>query len=69
VGEYGSVIFIAGNKPMASEIAPLLIVVQLEQYAYGAAAAVACVMLAASLALLVLGAALQRRLEREGADR
>ncbi len=69
VGEYGSVIFIAGNKPMISEIAPLLIVVQLEQYAYGAAAAIACVMLAASLVLLVISAAMQRRLEREGADR
>ena len=68
VGEYGSVIFIAGNKPMVSEIAPLLIVVQLEQYAYGAAAAIACVMLAASLVLLVIGAALGRRLEREGAE-
>ena len=67
VGEYGSVIFIAGNKPLVSEIAPLLIVVQLEQYAYGAAAAIACVMLAASLVLLVVSAAMQRRLEREDA--
>jgi sulfate/thiosulfate transport system permease protein len=69
VGEYGSVIFIAGNKPLVSEIAPLLIVVQLEQYAYGAAAAIACVMLAASLVLLVVSAAMQRRLEREGDGR
>jgi sulfate/thiosulfate transport system permease protein len=69
VGEYGSVIFIAGNRPLVSEIAPLLIVVQLEQYAYGAAAAIACVMLAASLALLVVSALLQRRLEREGDGR
>jgi sulfate/thiosulfate transport system permease protein len=67
VGEYGSVIFIAGNMPMVSEIAPLLIVVQLEEYDYGAAAAIAAVMLAASLALLAVGAVLQRRLEREGA--
>jgi sulfate transport system permease protein len=66
VGEYGSVIFIAGNKPFVSEIAPLLIVVQLEQYAYGAAAAIACVMLAASLVLLVISAFLQRRLEKDG---
>jgi sulfate transport system permease protein len=66
VGEYGSVIFIAGNKPMVSEIAPLLIVVQLEQYAYGSAAAIASVMLAASLVLLVISAVMQRRLEREG---
>ena len=67
VGEYGSVIFIAGNMPMVSEIAPLLIVVQLEEYDYGAAAAIAAVMLAASLVLLAVGAVLQRRLEREGA--
>lgn len=65
VGEYGSVIFIAGNMPMVSEIAPLLIVVQLEQYAYGAAAAIATVMLAASLLMLLVSAVLQRRLERE----
>lgn len=69
VGEYGSVIFIAGNKPMVSEIAPLLIVVQLEQYAYGAAAAIATVMLAASLLLLAASAVMQRRLERAEAGR
>ncbi len=67
VGEYGSVIFIAGNMPMVSEIAPLLIVVRLEEYDYGAAAAIAAVMLAASLVLLAVGAVLQRRLEREEA--
>ena len=67
VGEYGSVIFIAGNMPMVSEIAPLLIVVQLEEYDYGAATAIAAVMLAASLLLLAIGAVLQRRLEREEA--
>jgi sulfate/thiosulfate transport system permease protein len=67
VGEYGSVIFIAGNMPMVSEIAPLLIVVQLEEYDYGAATAIAAVMLAASLVLLAIGAVLQRRLEREEA--
>ncbi len=39
LGEYGSVIFIAGNKPMISEIVPLVIVVQLEQYDYAGAAA------------------------------
>ena len=68
VGEYGSVIFIAGNMPMVSEIAPLLIVVQLEEYDYGAATAIAAVMLAASLVLLAIGAVLQRRLEREEAN-
>jgi sulfate transport system permease protein len=67
VGEYGSVIFIAGNMPMVSEIAPLLIVVRLEEYDYGAAAAIAAVLLAASLVLLAVGAVLQRRLEREEA--
>jgi sulfate transport system permease protein len=66
VGEYGSVIFIAGNMPGVTEIAPLLIVVQLEQYNYGAATAIASVLLAASLVMLVVGALLQRRLEREG---
>ena len=54
VGEYGSVIFISSNLPFESEIAPLLIIIQLEQYDYGAAAAVATVMLAASFAMLFL---------------
>ncbi|MEX6725992.1 sulfate ABC transporter permease subunit CysT [Parapedomonas caeni] len=52
VGEYGSVIFIAGNMPLESEIAPLLIVIQLEQYNYEGATAIAVVMLVASFALL-----------------
>lgn len=54
VGEYGSVIFIAGNMPFKSEIAPLLIVTQLEQYNYAAATAIATVMLVASFAMLLL---------------
>ena len=53
VGEYGSVIFIAGNLPMVSEIVPLLIITKLEQYDYAGATAVAVVMLAASFALLL----------------
>ena len=53
VGEYGSVIFIAGNLPMVSEIVPLLIVVRLEQYDYAGAAVLAVVMLAISLAMLL----------------
>ena len=53
-GEYGSVIFIAGNVPYKSEIAPLLIVTQLEEYNYAGAAAIACVMLLISFALLLL---------------
>ena len=54
VGEYGSVIFIAGNMPYKSEIAPLLIVIQLEQFNYQAAAAIAVVMLSASFAMLLV---------------
>ena len=53
VGEYGSVIFIAGNMPGRTEIAPLLIVTQLEQYAYEAATAIAVVMMATSFAILL----------------
>jgi sulfate transport system permease protein len=52
VGEYGSVIFIAGNMPYKSEIAPLLIIIQLEEYNYAGAAAIAVVMLALSFVLL-----------------
>ena len=53
VGEYGSVIFIAGNMPMKSEIAPLLIVSKLEQYDYTGATAIAVVMLVVSFALML----------------
>ncbi|MDG2523541.1 sulfate ABC transporter permease subunit CysT [Caulobacter segnis] len=66
VGEYGSVIFIAGNMPYQSEIAPLLIIIQLEQYEYAAAAAIALVMLSASFAMLFVINAIQawaRRIE------
>ena len=59
VGEYGSVIFIAGNMPMVSEITPLLIIGKLEQYDYAGATAVAVVMLAISFVLLLLINALQ----------
>jgi sulfate/thiosulfate transport system permease protein len=52
VGEYGSVIFIAGNMPMKSEIAPLLIVTKLEQYDFAGATAIAVVMLVFSFALM-----------------
>jgi sulfate/thiosulfate transport system permease protein len=60
VGEYGSVIFIAGNIPMHSEIAPLLIVQKLEQFDYAGAAALGVVMLLFSFVLLVAVALLQR---------
>jgi sulfate/thiosulfate transport system permease protein len=53
VGEYGSIIFIAGNMPMVSEIAPLLIVIRLEQFDYAGAAAVGLAMLALSFAVLL----------------
>jgi sulfate transport system permease protein len=54
VGEYGSIIFIAGNVPMVSEITPLLIITKLEQYDYTGATAIAVVMLVASFLLLLL---------------
>jgi sulfate transport system permease protein len=53
VGEYGSIIFIAGNIPLVSEIAPLLIVTKLEQFDYAGAAAIGAVMLAASFIMLL----------------
>jgi len=53
VGEYGSVIFIAGNLPMVSEIAPLLIVIKLEQYDYAGAAAIGVAMLAIAFVMLL----------------
>ena len=58
-GEYGSIIFIAGNLPNISEIAPLLIVINLEQYDYAGAAAVGVVMLGASFIMLLALNALQ----------
>lgn len=63
IGEYGSVIFIAGNTPMWSEIAPLLIVVRLEQFDYAGAAAVGLAMLALSF-LMLLALNLAQRLWR-----
>ena len=63
IGEYGSVIFISGNLPMKTEILPLLIVSQLEQFKYEAAAVIAAGMLIVSFALLFLINLLQRRLD------
>jgi sulfate transport system permease protein len=54
IGEYGSVIFIAGNMPMISEITPLIIIGKLEQYDYAGATAVALVMLVISFLLLLV---------------
>ena len=53
VGEYGSVVFIAGNMPMRTEITPLLIITKLDQYDYAGATAIAVVMLVVSLAMLL----------------
>jgi sulfate transport system permease protein len=67
VGEYGSVIFIAGNMPMRSEIAPLLIVVKLAQFNYAGAAAVGLAMLVLSFAVLIVINMIQLTLARRGA--
>ena len=67
VGEYGSVIFIAGNMPGVSEIAPLLIVIKLEQYDYAGAAAVGLAMLAISFGALLVINLIQTRLSQRGA--
>ena len=66
VGEYGSVIFIAGNLPGVSEIAPLLITIKLEEFDYEGATAIAAAMLLLSFALLLLINTLQARLQRTG---
>lgn len=60
VGEYGSVIFIAGNMPLVSEIAPLLIVIKLEQFDYAGAAAIGVIMLAVSFVILLFINLVQR---------
>jgi ABC-type sulfate transport system permease subunit len=65
VGEYGSVIFIAGNIPRQTEIAPLLIVIRLEEFDYAGAAAIAAVMLAISF-LILLRSTSSRRGARGG---
>jgi sulfate transport system permease protein len=59
VGEYGSVIFIAGNLPMVSEITPLLIIIKLQEYDYAGAAAIGVIMLAVSFVFLLTLNALQ----------
>ena len=58
VGEYGSVVFISGNLPFKTEIAPLLITMRLEEYDYSGAATIGVVMLGASFAILLLSNAL-----------
>ena len=66
VGEYGSVIFIAGNLPFVSEITPLMIITKLEQYDYAGATAVAVVMLAISFLMLLVINALQAWQRKRG---
>lgn len=68
VGEYGSVIFIAGNVPMVSEIAPLLIVIRLEQFDYAGAAVVATIMLLLSFSLILLVNLIQAGARRRFGD-
>lgn len=68
VGEYGSVIFIAGNVPMVSEIAPLLIVIRLEQFDYAGAAVVATMMLVISFALILSVNLIQAHARRRFGD-
>jgi sulfate transport system permease protein len=71
VGEFGSVIFIAGNIPMQTEITPLLIIIRLEEYDYAGAAALGCVMLAISFVMLLTINLLQQwgRRRLQGASR
>lgn len=66
VGEYGSVVFIAGNMPLKTEIAPLLIVIKLEQYDYAGAAAVGLAMVLISFGALIVINAVQTRLAGRG---
>ncbi|MED4959445.1 sulfate ABC transporter permease subunit CysT, partial [Paenibacillus macerans] len=64
IGEYGSVVFISGNMPMKTEIAPLLIMSKLEQFDYAGATAVALILLLISFVLLLLINSLQRRVRK-----
>ena len=68
VGEYGSVIFIAGNLPNATEIAPLLITIRLEEFDYAGATAIAAAMLLLSFGVLVLVNGLQGWMQRKGRE-
>ena len=67
IGEYGSVVFISGNMPGLTEIAPLLIMSKLEQYDYGGATAIAVVMLLLSAAILIGAGLVQRRAAKRAA--
>jgi sulfate/thiosulfate transport system permease protein len=67
LGEYGSVVFVSGNMPYKTEIAPVLIVARLQEFAYGEATAIAVVLLAISFAMLVLINLLERWSKSEAA--
>jgi len=67
LGEYGSVVFVSGNMPFKTEIAPVLIVARLEEFAYGEATAIAVVLLALSFSMLVLINLLERWSKRADA--
>lgn len=67
LGEYGSVVFVSGNMPFRTEIAPVLIVARLEEFAYAEATAVAVVLLSASFAMLAVINLLERRSKRHEA--
>jgi sulfate transport system permease protein len=69
VGEYGSIIFIAGNLPLVSEIAPLLIIIKLEEFDYAGATAVATAMLTLSFAVLLSVNGLQAWMRRRQGGR
>jgi sulfate transport system permease protein len=62
LGEYGSVVFIAGNMPMRTEITPLLVMIKLDQFDYAGASAIALAFLLISFALLLVINGMQRRL-------
>jgi ABC-type sulfate transport system permease component len=68
LGEYGSLVFVSGNMPYKTEIAPVLIVARLQEFAYGEATAIAVVLLAISFAMLVLINLLERWSKREAAS-
>jgi sulfate transport system permease protein len=67
LGEYGSVVFVSGNMPFKTEIAPVLIVARLEEFAYAEATAIAVVLLLASFALLGWINYLERRSQKYAA--
>jgi sulfate/thiosulfate transport system permease protein len=66
LGEYGSVVFVSGNMPYRTEIAPVLIVARLEEFAYGEATAIAVVLLLISFAMLIVINLLERWSHRYG---